>query len=306
MLARPLDYCTPEAFEIVACDCCGHGRTIVPPAFAAGGLYETAGYDQHESGLRRLLRPLLDALEEHKVKDLQRWTRSGSLLEIGAGKGRFLAAARAAGFEVHGIEPSERSRRFCRALLGPVVDGRTLDELAASPGRRYEVVYLWHVLEHLHSPDETLAQLRALLAPEGLLVLAVPNFASMQAVWGGADWYHLDPPRHRHHFTPAGLRMLLRRHGFDVLEVSHDSHFQNFLGETISLLNRVSPGKDALLNALKSNRQFFEAVGPVRAWLTVLWNCVALVPAGLVGACLLGAARVRLRAGTVVAYARQP
>jgi 2-polyprenyl-3-methyl-5-hydroxy-6-metoxy-1,4-benzoquinol methylase len=303
--ARPLDYCTGESFEILACDRCGYGCTVVPPGFAAEHLYETASYDRDESRVRKVLRPLLGALEGSKVRDLRRWVQSGALLEVGAGKGRFLAAARAAGFEVHGIEPSARSRAFSRALLGPVVDGRTLEECAAAPGRRYDVVYLWHVFEHLPGPDAALVQLRALLRPGGLLALAVPNFASAQAGWARGDWYHLDPPRHLHHFTPASLRALLERHAFEVLEVSQDSHFQNFLGETISLLTRISPGKNALLNALKSNRVFFGAVGPARAWCSVLWNCAALVPAALLGACLLAAARLRHRAGTLVIYARR-
>jgi hypothetical protein len=157
----------------------------------------------------------------------------------------------------------------------------------------------------LPGPDDSLVRLRALLRTGGLLALAVPNFASSQAAWGRGDWYHLDPPRHLHHFTPASLRALLERHAFEVLAVSQDSHFQNFLGETISLLNRISPGKNALPNALKSNRQFFDAVGPARAWLSVLWNCAALVPATLVGACLMAAARARHRAGTLVIYARR-
>ena len=305
MLAQPLDYCTSEKFAILVCDRCGRGRTVVPFGLALDGLYESASYDQGEGPVRKLLRPMLDALERNKVRQLARWTRPGALLEVGAGKGRFLAAARAAGFDVRGIEPSARSLRFARTLLGPVVDGRTLEALAAESKRRFDVVYLWHVFEHLSAPDAALVQLRGLLAEGGLLAIAVPNFTSLQAAWAREDWYHLDPPRHLHHFTPAGLSALLERHGFTILEVSHDSHFQNFLGETISLLNRVSPCKNALLNAVKSNRRYFAANGTASAWLTVLWNCVALAPAALAGACLMAAARLSRRAGTVVVYARR-
>ena len=75
---------------------------------------------------------------------------------------------------------------------------------------------IWHVLEHLHDPKGALLEARRILRPGGRLVVAVPNFSSLQARWAGAAWFHLDLPRHLWHFPLAALRRLLADCGFEI------------------------------------------------------------------------------------------
>ncbi len=101
------------------------------------------------------------------------------------------------------IEPSARGAEAA-AALGVPVQRATIAAADVTPGS-LDAVTLWHVLEHLDDPGEALATIAGWLAPGGALLVGVPNLASLQARIGGDRWFHLDVPRHRVHFTPAGL-----------------------------------------------------------------------------------------------------
>src|SRR4051794_14216679 len=110
----------------------------------------------------------------------------GSLLDVGAGRGRFVAAARRAGWDASGIEPSARGVAAASSAYGVALERRTLAEAAGA----FDVVSLWHVLEHLDDPGAAIAQARALLAPGGMLLIGVPNLGSAQAQIGRDRWFH--------------------------------------------------------------------------------------------------------------------
>jgi SAM-dependent methyltransferase len=119
-------------------------------------------------------------------------------------------------------------------------------------------ITLWHVLEHLDDPGGALARLRAWLRPGGILLLGVPNLDSLQARLGGPHWFHLDVPRHRTHFTAAGIERLLERSGFGVVRTGHVLLEHNPFGLWQSLVSRATPTGSWLYHALKRN-------APVRA-----------------------------------------
>jgi SAM-dependent methyltransferase len=114
-------------------------------------------------------------------------------------------------------------------------------------------VSLWHVLEHLDDPGPALAHVASLLQPGGLLLVGVPNLASAQARLGRDRWFHLDLPRHRTHFTPAGLRALLERHGFEILREHHTLLEHNPFGLWQTIANRFTRTPAWLFNALRRN-----------------------------------------------------
>ena len=153
----------------------------------------------------------------------------GALLDVGCGDGLFLNVARDAGWSVEGIEFSpEGARRSSQRLGRPVAVG----DLAVVSGLRgpFEVVTLWHVLEHLVSPSSLLDAARARLRPGGLLVAAVPNLDNlpMRAAYRLARGRPLplyeEGAREPHlsHFCPATFREILRRRGFEAIEMRAD------------------------------------------------------------------------------------
>jgi SAM-dependent methyltransferase len=209
------------------------------------------------------------------------------LLDVGAGRGRFVASARSAGLDAHGIEPFH--------ARDATVERASIEDADFPPGS-FDAIAVWHVLEHLDDPRAALSRVRAWLRPDGVLLVGVPNLQSLQARIGGERWYHLDVPRHRVHFTPAGLDALLRASGFEPLTEHHVLAEHNPFGMWQTLVNRATRHSSYLYNALKRN-------APLRSpdlAVTVLALPLAPVAAlAELGAGLAG------RGGTIAVVARR-
>lgn len=162
-----------------------------------------------------------------------------------------MLAAMAAGYDASGIEPSARGADAA-ARAGASVRRASIEQAALAPSS-FDVVTVWHVLEHLDDPGSALSMIGTWLRPEGGLLVGVPNLASLQARIGGERWYHLDIPRHRVHFTTAGIQTLLARLGFEVVGVRHILLEHNPFGMWQSWLSRLTSHPSYVYNLLKRN-----------------------------------------------------
>jgi SAM-dependent methyltransferase len=143
-------------------------------------------------------------------------TDIGYLCDIGCGVGDFLVAAQRSGWKVAGVEINDYVRKLCNERLGEKAVLSSLEK-ARFPSKTFDVVTLWHVLEHLPSPRRTLAEIHRILKKGGLVALAVPNFDSLgRRIWG-AKWIPVDAPRHFFHFTRATLIQYVETYGFEVV-----------------------------------------------------------------------------------------
>jgi predicted SAM-dependent methyltransferase len=159
-----------------------------------------------------------------------------------------------------------------------------------------DAVTMWHVLEHLDDPARALSRIRRWLRPGGALLVGVPNLASAQAWLGGSRWYHLDVPRHRVHFTPAGIRSLLRAVGFEPVRTHHVLAEHNPFGMWQSLVSRGTRNPSYLYNLLKRN-------APLRAGdLAITVIALPLAPVAVLAELLAGVAG---RGGTIAVLARR-
>lgn len=224
---------------------CGSAVTVGPAARADA--YESGAYGDRSPRLARAAGRVLARFDRDRLAMLG--PPRGRLLDVGAGRGRFVAAAEAAGWTATGIEPSERGVEAARAAYGVSLARAPLAQASGT----YDAVSLWHVLEHVEDPEAAVAHVASLLPAGGLLLVGVPNLASVQARLGGDRWFHLDLPRHRTHFTPAGLRALLERHGFTVEREEHALLEHNPFGLWQSLVNRATRTPSWCFNALKRN-----------------------------------------------------
>ncbi|MGI8864448.1 MAG: class I SAM-dependent methyltransferase [Solirubrobacteraceae bacterium] len=277
-------------FTLRRCTACGSALTVgVRPE----RLHELGAYRPGQPRLYPLVRPLLEAFDRRRLAMLRPLVPAPArLLDVGAGRGRFVAAACAAGYEAQGIEPSARGVAAASTIGVPLLHA-SIDDAPIAPSS-VDALTLWHVLEHLDQPGEALARLASWVRPGGALLVGVPNLASVQAWLGGERWYHLDVPRHRVHFTPAGLAALLRRSGFDVVGTHHVLAEHNPFGMWQSLMNRVTASPSYLYNLLKRN-------APIRSPdLLVTALGAPLMPIAALAELMAGAAG---RGGTIAVLA---
>jgi SAM-dependent methyltransferase len=140
------------------------------------------------------------------------WHGQGRLLDFGCGGGVFLERMHLQGWRVTGLDVSGAAvTRIQRDLALPAYVG-TLPHPALPPAG-FDVITMWHSLEHVHAPLAVLREARRLLAPGGRLLIAVPNIDSLPFRWFGRSWFALDLPRHLTHFSPRTLRLMLERAG---------------------------------------------------------------------------------------------
>jgi SAM-dependent methyltransferase len=215
----------PGRFNVRVCDACGSGRTEPYVSTARlGELYpdEYNAYRLPASPLARGLATALfrwryrRALRRPPLGELHR-RPPGRLLDVGSGRGDLGVMLAGGGWRVVGLEPSPDACAAARERGVATVPG-TLTTAAVDGS--FDAVVFQHSLEHTAEPLDDLHQAFRLLEPGGLVLISLPNFGCWQARRFGSAWFHLDLPRHRSHFTAAGLRALLARAGLEVSATS--------------------------------------------------------------------------------------
>ncbi len=172
------------------------------------------GWDYSTEAEQRYERAVSDA----RLAWLEQRRSKGRLADVGGGLGSFTAAAVARGWDATLYEPVGSAVAFAREHLGvPAVQGGF--ETLSSGDEQFDVVALLHVLEHFRQPVEVLRSLQPAIADHGVLLVEVPNFASMSRRGEGDNWMGWQAGEHIHLFEPATLRTVLTRAGYEVLEL---------------------------------------------------------------------------------------
>lgn len=216
--------------------------------------YQSADYISHTDTKRNLLERLYHIVKQYSLKKkcalIDNYSgASKSLLDIGAGTGDFLLSAKERGWRVKGVEPNPLARN--KALN----KGLSLKEdSAACKNEKFEVITLWHVLEHLPDLENEIRLIVSLLEENGTLIVAVPNFKSDDAAYYKHFWAAYDVPRHLWHFSQTAISNLFSENGMKVIKVKpmiFDSFYVSLLSE------KYKSGKPnyarAFYQGLKSN-----------------------------------------------------
>ncbi|MDI6804613.1 MAG: class I SAM-dependent methyltransferase [Bacteroidota bacterium] len=239
---------TDRVFKIIECNTCGVGQTLPLPDFAELNQYYPHIYYPRGSASEKYYRKHIERFQIDKLKKIQAYSQTGKLLDIGCGVGYFIRTALNRGYTAEGVEFSEVAAAIGREQWNlQIVSGDFLSNQFVPES--FDIVTLWQVLEHLRQPREVLLKVHSLLKPGGLLVIAVPNFASIQAKLFRNRWYHLDVPRHLFHYSPESLVKILDTYNFHVDKIDHHSAEHNYAGILGSIM-RISPPGESFFHKL--------------------------------------------------------
>jgi 2-polyprenyl-3-methyl-5-hydroxy-6-metoxy-1,4-benzoquinol methylase len=200
------------------------------------------------------------ALRDH-VRFITRAAASGgSLLDIGCGSGTLLGLLKERGFRVMGLDLSAEAAKIAEIQHGVQVVVDSLAE-AGFAAESFDIVTLFHVLEHVSNPRDMLANVWRILRPEGVIVLQVPNIDSWQFRAFRSKWYGLDIPRHIIDYSKRSMLKLLDGSGFMVTRVKHF----NLRDNAPALISSLFPSLDPLSRAVRQQKRNISE-NPITAW----------------------------------------
>jgi 2-polyprenyl-3-methyl-5-hydroxy-6-metoxy-1,4-benzoquinol methylase len=224
-----------------------------PPAEEIGAYYQSDNYISHHDEAKDLMSRVYTSVRNHtikgKLKLINRMqSHKGAILDVGCGTASFLQACKQDGWQVSATEPDPGARRIAENRVGDIVS-----ESIKAPvlqNKKFEIITLWHVLEHVHELNQTVSWLQDHLTENGTLIIAVPNPQSFDAQEYGRFWAAYDVPRHLYHFTRSTMKRLVENHQLKVMEVLpmwFDSFYVSMLSNkyrnnSVSLFNSAKTG----------------------------------------------------------------
>ncbi|MDI1254703.1 MAG: class I SAM-dependent methyltransferase [Flavobacterium sp.] len=235
--------------------------TPKPKPADLGRYYESDDYISHTDAKRSLFEKMYHFIKNialnKKVSLINSLSeRKGNLLDIGAGTGDFLIRAKQNNWTTTGVEPSEKARSI--AAKKDIV---LFENTMAFENNSFDVITMWHVLEHVSDLDFQIAELERLLKPNGHIIIAVPNFNSYDAKHYGAFWAAYDVPRHLWHFSKTAIKKLFEKenmHLEKILPMQFDAFYVSLLSEKYKTgkMNFLKAFFIGLRSNLKAKRNF--------------------------------------------------
>lgn len=291
-------------YDVYMCAHCHVGMTVPFPSHEVLSRLYSSGSYRADDGTR--FNVFAESFVHYftsgkKRKITQYHNGKGAILDVGCGRGLFLDIMKKDGWSVTGVEFNEETASYAAAVYG--IDVLAARAMAGLPDEAFDVVTLYHVLEHTYDPVAVLHECTRLLKKQGLLVIAVPNMSSLQASLGKSEWFHLDIPYHLYHFTLRGLRTLLVDNSLKVIAIQQVDFEQNIFGWMQTLLNMSGVKNNLLYSLLKKPELRKSELATARRrdlWFTFLLAPLYFLPAAALS---LFESLVLRRGGTVHLYA---
>ena len=230
-------FLTQEAFEIHECLKCGLLFTEPrPKPEEIGKYYQSDEYYSHKENKKGFIPRIYESVKKvnlkRKVRMATKGLPTGKMLEIGCGVGDFIKEMEHKGWDCTGIEPSIDAK----AIAQKRIKARLYDptEINTLPDESFDLISMWHVLEHVDDLKEEIRQLQRLLKKGGRLVLALPNFKSYDAQYYKEYWAAYDVPRHLNHFSRETINTIFKNSGFVLKKTDKliwDAYYISFMSE---------------------------------------------------------------------------
>ena len=248
-----------ETFQVWQCvDCNLRFTQDIPSAENIGAYYQSAEYISHSNTNKGLINKLYHAVRsvtlQSKKNLVEKYAgkRNGSLLDIGAGTGAFASTMQKANWNVTALEPDTIARANAKKDFN--IELQPLKNLFSLNKNSFNVITLWHVLEHVHDLHNYIETFFSLLENDGVLIIALPNYTSYDAKKYTEFWAAYDVPRHLYHFSPQSMKTLLHQHNFKLKKIKpmwFDSYYVSLLSE-LYLTGKSNPVK-AFISGFISN-----------------------------------------------------
>ncbi|WP_420384709.1 class I SAM-dependent methyltransferase [Roseivirga sp.] len=243
-----------DSFNLLLCTQCQTLYTSpLPDEKEIVKYYKSNSYVSHGDSVNpifdRVYRFIQNKNLAYKKKIIHKYTIGHSILDYGCGTGTFLSYMSKHGWDTLGIEPDEQARQIA---LNNRIDLTSIDQLTQS----FDSITLFHVLEHVHSLNETLTQLISCLNRNGVLILALPNYKSYDAEHYQEHWAGYDVPRHLYHFSQKSIFTLAKKLGLNIV-ATHPMHFDSYYVSLLSEKYRSGSSKilKAFYQGMVSNRK---------------------------------------------------
>lgn len=253
-------FLTQEEFEILECEDCKLLFTNPCPApDKIGNYYKSEDYLSHNEEKKSLFAKIYNKVKKINIKNKFKIAVSNqqsaiSILDIGCGVGDFLLYAKEMGCNVTGIEPSEDARKIAEKKLECKISSP--EELQNIPDNSFDIITMWHVLEHVADLKTEIHHLQRILKKDGRLVLALPNYKSYDAEYYKDKWAAYDVPRHLSHFSQTSIKNIFKETSLQLIDIKPlkwDSFYISMLSE--QYLNSKNSFIKGALTGWKSNRK---------------------------------------------------
>ena len=239
-----------ETFDVVNCNGCGFKYTNPRPELnVLGNYYKSEDYVSHSNTKKGFVNSTYQTVRKYtlmkKLQLISKYFKTGRVLDIGSGTGEFLNVCKNAKWETIGIEPSDDAREMAITNYG--LDVRKEEEIRNLQSESFDIITMWHVLEHVPDLNTRIEDLKRLIKPNGVIIIAVPNCNSLDARIYKENWAAYDVPRHLYHFTPKDIESVFKKHGlkvFKTLPMVFDAYYVSMLSE------KIMTGKPNVIKAL--------------------------------------------------------
>jgi 2-polyprenyl-3-methyl-5-hydroxy-6-metoxy-1,4-benzoquinol methylase len=261
--ASPKDFrVSKEAFNVISCDNCGHTFTSPRPVDdELHKFYGDESYISHTNNNKGFFNKIYLTVKRYAIKKKSQLISAvaikGKVLDVGAGTGDFLNACKQLGWDVYGVEPSPIARAYAKDQFQ--IELQSAEQIFKLPKANFHAITLWHVLEHLPDLNQYFNCFEQLLTEDGTLVIAVPNFESVDAQFYGDDWAAWDVPIHISHFSKSTMAKWAQKHGLQIVGLKN-MPFDSFYVSMLSERNRnnkfsfLKGGFQGLLSNLRSGK----------------------------------------------------